>query len=142
MARVMASSIVIRFSCSLHHGTSVTHRGVDLPMQGGARGRSFLRVLRAIPSALPPSPGTLLQLFQNLVQWGGLASRGVRFSRGALTSPFVIASSVIGVPGAIPMGRLPHIPHGDIPRAVLELADLCNIHPAPVFADFDLIVRA
>src|SRR2546427_7642801 len=30
------------------------------------------------------------------------------------------------------MSRLPHISHVDIPRAVLELADLSNIHPAPI----------
>src|SRR5712691_8317425 len=38
------------------------------------------------------------------------------------------------------MGRLPHIPHVDIPRAVLELADLSNVHPAPVFANLDFVV--
>src|SRR5438552_16990918 len=101
-------------------------------MRCGARGRSFLRVLRARNSSLPPSPCTLLQLFQNLVQWGWLASRGVRFSRGDLDSPFIIASSVIRVYRAIHMGRLPYLTHVDIPGPVLELADLPNIHPAPV----------
>src|SRR5262245_40633598 len=40
------------------------------------------------------------------------------------------------------MGRLPHIPDVDIPRAVLELADLSDVHPAPIFPDLDFVVRA
>ncbi len=40
------------------------------------------------------------------------------------------------------MGRLPHIPDADVPRAVLELADLSNVHPAPIVANLHFIGRA
>ena len=38
------------------------------------------------------------------------------------------------------MGRLPHIPDVDVPRAVLELADLSNVHPAPIVANLHFIL--
>ena len=38
------------------------------------------------------------------------------------------------------MGGCPDIPHVDMPHAVLELADLPHIHPAPVLPDFDLVI--
>ena len=69
--------------------------------------------------------------------------------RRCFASPLVSSPGVIALTGgltwavmAITMGRLPHIPHVDVPCPVLELADLSNIHPAPVVPDFDLIVRA
>src|SRR5262249_22092127 len=40
------------------------------------------------------------------------------------------------------MSRLPQIPHVDIPGAVLELADLPNVHPAPIVANFNFVGRA
>src|SRR6266566_733652 len=39
-----------------------------------------------------------------------------------------------------PDGWLPDIPHIDIPHAVLELADLPHIYPAPGLPDFDLVI--
>ena len=39
------------------------------------------------------------------------------------------------------MRRLPHIPPGDIPRAVLELGDLSDIHPASVLPNRNFMVR-
>src|SRR5262245_18916929 len=40
------------------------------------------------------------------------------------------------------MGRLPHIPDVDIPRAVLELADLPDVYPAPIVPNLHFVVRA
>src|SRR2546425_9381405 len=51
----------------------------------------------------------------------------------AVTRVYLSSPGVIG-PRPI-MSRLPHIPHVDIPRAVLELADLSNVHPAPIVAN-------
>ncbi len=40
------------------------------------------------------------------------------------------------------MCRLPYITHADIPRAVLELAYLPDIHPAPIFSNLNFVARA
>src|SRR5215813_1166424 len=40
------------------------------------------------------------------------------------------------------MGRLPHIADVDIPRTVLELADLPDVHPAPIVSNLYFVVRA
>jgi hypothetical protein len=39
------------------------------------------------------------------------------------------------------MGRTPDIPDTHIPDPVLELPDMAHIHPAPVLAHLDLVVR-
>src|SRR5439155_12980877 len=88
------------------------------------------------------TPFTLLQLFQNLVQWGWLFFWGLLFSRGALASPFVRASSFVIIARTIPMGRFPHLTHVDMPRAVLELADLRDIDPARVFPQLHFVIWA
>src|SRR5207245_7250813 len=53
----------------------------------------------------------------------------------AFSSPVVIGPRPLICP-------LPHIPDVDIPCAVLELADLANVHPAPIFSNLNFVVRA
>src|SRR5439155_17438621 len=53
--------------------------------------------------------------------------------RGCLSSPGVTALR------AVLLGGSSHIAHIDIPRAVLELAYLLDIHPVPVIPNFNLV---
>jgi len=99
-------------------------------------GQEVVRVLKS-QHALFPTLLVSFKLLQNLVQRRGFAS------------PLVSSPGVIALTGrltravtALMMGRLPHIPHIDVPGPVLELADLSHIYPAPVVSYFDLVVRA
>jgi hypothetical protein len=40
------------------------------------------------------------------------------------------------------MGGSPDIPHVDTPHTVLKLADLADIHPFPVVAYLNFVIRA
>src|SRR5919108_3906657 len=75
-----------------------------------------------------PSPHTALTRGRHSsllpsISSGHLADKSVTWVD--LSSPGVIGPRPL-------MGRLPHILDVDIPRAVLELADLSNVYPAPI----------